>query len=310
MRYRLFAFLLLSILFLCSAHAEDETFYMLSDSGILCLVNRTETLPNDYEPDDLIKPDVPTRKESLQERIYMREEAAHALEDMFAAAMNEKALKLLAVSGYRSYGTQQVLFNQKANAVGRAQASLTVARAGQSEHQLGLAMDVQCADTPTLSQNFADTEEGQWVADNAHRFGFILRYKDEWKEITGYNYEPWHLRYIGISHATAVHMLNIPYEVYYEQIIRLPEYAIETGNPYLLSGIVQDLLDGDESVLLTLPETPSDPEKTLEKATEPYLPEETNYQQAVWAGFPTPVPTPAPRIDTDTEEFSYSNLKE
>ena len=179
MRYRIFALaVLFALLFSHSVLAEQEAD-ILSDSGILCLVNREKHLPKDYAPSDLVKPKVDTRKSSLQERIYMREEAAHALEDMFNAALTESALKLLAVSGYRSYGTQQVLFNQKAAAVSAATASLTVAKPGESEHQLGLAMDVQCPDTLTLSSNFAQTEEGRWVEENAHRFGFIIRYKAE-----------------------------------------------------------------------------------------------------------------------------------
>ncbi len=309
MRYRAFIlFLLAALIFSCPALAAEEAD-ILSDSGILCLVNRDKHLPKDYAPTDLVKPKVDTRKSSLQERIYMREEAAHALEDMFNAALTEAGLKLLAVSGYRSYGTQQVLFNQKAAAVGSAAASLTVAKAGESEHQLGLAMDVQCPDTPTLSSNFAKTEEGKWVAENAHRFGFIIRYKEEWKSLTGYNYEPWHIRYIGIAHATAVYMLDIPYETYYEQITRLPEYVLTEGNPYLLAGAVQDLINGDESILALLPADAQDTESVLRRASQRYLPADTTYQQAVWMGYPTPVPTPEPRVDTDTEEFSYADLE-
>ncbi len=305
MRTRLILFILLGCMLLSCAGADSP---MTQPGGILCLVNRESVLDKTYEPDDLIKPVVKTRKESLQERIYMRPEAAHALEDMFAAALSEKGYTLLAVSGYRSYGYQQVLFNQKASAVGAAHASLTVAKAGQSEHQLALAMDVQCADEPTLSEDFASTKEGQWVEENAHRFGFIIRYKEEWTEITGYAYEPWHLRYIGIAHATAVHMLNIAYETYYEQIVRLPAYVIEQGNPYLLAGVVRKLLDGSDDVLSLFPADPDDIEKALERASADFLPEEISYQQAVWAGYPTPVPTAAPRVDTDTEEASYDDM--
>lgn len=107
MRYRIFALaVLFALLFSHSVLAEQEAD-ILSDSGILCLVNREKHLPKDYAPSDLVKPKVDTRKSSLQERIYMREEAAHALEDMFNAALTESALKLLAVSGYRSYGTDR-----------------------------------------------------------------------------------------------------------------------------------------------------------------------------------------------------------
>ena len=300
-----FILFLLLICLLPSAMADSD---MTQPGGILCLVNRTNRLDKTYAPDDLIKPDVPTRKESLQERIFMRPEAAHALEEMFAAALSEKGYTLLAVSGYRAYGYQQVLFNQKREAVGAEKASETVAKAGESEHQLALAMDVQCADEPTLSEDFAYTKEGQWVEENAHRFGFIIRYKEEWTDITGYAYEPWHLRYVGVSHATDIHMLNIPYETYYAEMIKLPSYAIEQGNPYLLAGAVSDLLAGDEHILALLPEDAKDPEHILKQASQQYLPPEADYQQAVWLGFPTPAPTSAPRVDTDTDEMSYDQM--
>lgn len=300
--------LFLFLLILCTMPLAMADSDMTLPGGILCLVNRESTLDKTYEPDDLIKPDVPTRKKSLQERIFMRPEAAHALEEMFSAALSEKGYTLLAVSGYRSYGYQQVLFNQKREAVGAEKASLTVAKAGQSEHQLALAMDVQCADEPTLSEDFAYTKEGQWVEENCHRFGFIIRYKAEWSDTTGYAYEPWHLRYIGIAHATAVHLLNIPYETYYEQMIKLPAYVIEKGNPYLLAGVVEDLINGNESVLALFPEEPINEEQTLQTASARYLPPAVNYQQAVWLGYPTPAPTSAPRIDTDTDETSYDDM--
>lgn len=281
---------------------------MTEPGGILCLVNRQVSLDKSFEPENLVKPDVRTRKESLQERIFMTAEAAKALENMFDAALTEKGYTLLAVSGYRAYGYQQVLFNQKAEAVGRQKASLTVAKAGESEHQLGLAMDVQCADEPTLSIDFASTKEGKWVAENAHRFGFIIRYKAEWSDITGYSYEPWHLRYIGIAHATAVHMLDVAYEIYFEQMTKLPDYAIESGNPYLLAGAVKDLMNGNYDILSLLPENPKNVQNTLSQASKAYLPDDINYQQAVWIGYPTPAPTSAPRIDQDTDEVTYGDM--
>lgn len=296
------------ILLLCLIPSAFADSAMTQPGGILCLVNRESRLDKTYAPNDLIKPDVPTRKESLQERIFMRPEAAHALEDMFAAALSEKGYTLLAVSGYRAYGYQQVLFNQKKEAVGAEKASETVAKAGESEHQLALAMDVQCADEPTLSENFAYTKEGQWVAENAHRFGFIIRYKEEWTQVTGYAYEPWHLRYVGVAHATAIYMLDIPYETYYEQMIKLPAYAIEQGNPYLLSGAVRDLINDDESILALLPEHSQDIQRTLEQASLRYLPPDMDYQHAVWLGAPTPTPTSAPRVDTDTDETTYDQM--
>jgi len=300
----IFCFLLF-LLITTSALAASE---MTATDGILCLVNRETRLPKDYEPQDLIKPDVETRKDSLQDRIYMRKEAANALEEMFSAALTEKGYTLLAVSGYRSYGYQQVLYNQKVQAVGAAKASETVAKPGESEHQLGIAMDVQCADEPTLSEDFAFTKEGQWVSDNAHRFGFIIRYKAEWSDVTGYAYEPWHLRYVGVAHATAIHMLDIPYELYYEHLIKLPDYVIEQGNPYLLAGII-DALQLSDAPLALFPMDATDIDAVLQRASAPFLPNSVDYQHAVWAGYPTPTPTSAPRIDTDTEEYSYNQTE-
>lgn len=304
LRKKLFIFILVLLMLPVCVLATPMT----EPGGILCLVNREVSLEKEFEPEVLVKPDVRTRKESLQERIFMTEEAARALENLFGAALTEKGYTLLAVSGYRSYGYQQVLFNQKAQAVGRQQASLTVAKAGESEHQLGLAMDVQCADEPTLSIDFADTKEGQWVAENAHRFGFIIRYKEEWSDLTGYDYEPWHLRYIGTAHATAVYMLNIPFETYFEQLIKLPDYVIEHGNPYLLAGAIGDLVEGKPEILSLLPANPKNIQNTLSQASEMYLPDDMEYQQAVWLGYPTPAPTPAPRIDEDTEEVTYGDM--
>ena len=275
--------------------------------GYLALVNRDYVLAADYEPDDLVRPNVKATNGSA---ILMRSEAAAALEELFAAAKDEAGLTLYAASGYRSYGTQSAIFERKIKNTGsREKAQRLVAPPGASEHQLGLAMDLKATPTSNLSASFAKTKQGQWVAENAHRFGFIIRYKAEWKSMTGYNYEPWHIRYIGVAHATAVHMLNIPYETYYEQVIRLPEYVLTQGNPYLLAGAVQDLINGDESILALLPANAPDTDAALRRASQRYLPEDTSYQQAVWMGYPTPVPTPEPRVDTDTEEYSYSQME-
>ena len=275
--------------------------------GYLALVNRDYVLAADYEPDDLVRPNVEATNGSA---ILMRSEAAAALEELFAAAKDEAGLTLYAASGYRSYGTQSAIFERKIKNTGsREKAQRLVAPPGASEHQLGLAMDLKATPTSNLSASFAKTKQGQWVAENAHRFGFIIRYKEEWTDITGYAYEPWHIRYIGVAHATAVHMLNIPYETYYEQVIRLPEYVLTQGNPYLLAGAVQDLINGDESILALLPANAPDTDAALRRASQRYLPEDTSYQQAVWMGYPTPVPTPEPRVDTDTEEYSYSQME-
>lgn len=219
------------------------------DGGLLRLVNRDEKITKKYVPDDLVKPDVPVNKKNQEDQVDLRAEAAAALENMFRAAREEKGYVLLAVSGYRSYGSQQLLFNNKVASVGsKEKAWKKVAPAGASEHQLGLAMDVLSENYRLLNAGFLDTEEGKWLYENCHRFGFIVRYKKEWTDITGYSAEPWHFRYLGISHATAVSKLNIPYETYAQVARQLPEYILTHGNAVLLYGLVNDVLNGEGSL--------------------------------------------------------------
>ena len=256
------------------------------DDGLLRLVNRDEKITKKYVPADLVKPDVPTNKKSQQESIFMRAEAARALEDMFAAAKAEKGYTLLAVSGYRAFGLQQVMFNNKVEAVGsKERAWRTVAPAGASEHQLGLAQDVICDTYRYLNSGFADTDEGKWLYANCHRFGFIVRYLKEWDDITGYAAEPWHFRYLGVNHASAVQWLNIPYETYAHQAMELPEYVLVKGNAYLLYGIMENALNGDgclfEEICNAACETDAQQMAVIEEMTAYFLPEGISLSQAL-----------------------------
>lgn len=233
------AMLFVSISLYCHAASFD-------DDGVLRLVNRQQKITKNYQPDDLVKPNVPVNKKNQEDQVFMRREAAEALEKMFAAAKDEKGYVLLAVSGYRSYGEQQLIFNNKVEATGsREKAQKKVAPAGASEHQLGLAQDVLCDQFRLLNSGFLETDEGRWLYENCHRFGFIVRYKKEWSSITGYSAEPWHFRYIGVNHATAVHALNVPYETYAEKAMQLPEYILTHGNACLLYHAVEDAMQGD-----------------------------------------------------------------
>ena len=186
----------------------------MSLGGNLFLVNRDYALASDYVPNDLTRPDV----QMTSSNIKMRSEAAAALEEMFQAAKDEMGYTLVAVSGYRSYGQQSAIFERKVKNVGKKAALLLVAPPGCSEHQLGLAMDLGCKRNTSLTESFINTPEGAWVAENAHRFGYIIRYKEEWTEITGYSYEPWHVRYVGKEHAQRIHALDIPLEYYIAQL--------------------------------------------------------------------------------------------
>ncbi len=284
--------LALALLLLAPALLAEAS--MLDDDGILALVNREQKLSKTYVPEGLVKPDVKTRKKSQQERIFMRPEAALALETLFGAALQEMDYTLLAISGYRTYGEQQLLFNNKVAEVGSAaKARRTVAPAGASEHQLGLAMDVLCPDNSGLNKSFAASDEGIWLAENAHRFGFIVRYKEEWSEITGYAYEPWHIRYIGVPHATAVHALNVPLETYLSFAARLPEYVLTTAPSSVYIGVVGQALAGDETALAAICAAASEDE--IIALCAPFLPHGESWEQAVWRERPTPTPVPTPR---------------
>lgn len=160
------------------------------------IVNKQRPLnPLTYAPTDLVTPNVPLRTRG--EEMLVRQEAATALEAMFSDAAQE-GIHLILASGYRSYNFQQSLYSRYTRELGQAAADTQSARPGYSEHQTGWAIDVgatsrQCE----IEQCFGTMREGQWVADNAYKYGFVIRYAQGTENVTGYIYEPWHLRYVG-----------------------------------------------------------------------------------------------------------------
>ncbi|MFC5124573.1 D-alanyl-D-alanine carboxypeptidase family protein [Pseudoclavibacter helvolus] len=135
----------------------------------------------------------------------LRSEAATAVQTMFAAASAEAGLTLDMTSGYRDYGLQTELYNGYVADLGQEAADLTSARPGYSEHQTGLAADISSqGEGCVLEQCFSTTAGGQWLAANAHRFGFILRFPDGATATTGYEFEPWHYRYVGAETSAAM----------------------------------------------------------------------------------------------------------
>lgn len=201
----------------------DSYVDQMSLGGNLFLINRDYMISADYEPDDLVMPAVKRTSSS----VMMRKEAAEALEALFSAAKSEKKYTLVAVSGYRSYGTQNSIYNRKVKNVGKKKANLLVALPGASEHQLGLAMDVGCKSSTGLNGSFGSLPEGKWLAENCYRFGFIIRYKAEWTETTGYAYEPWHIRYVGVEHALKIKELDIPLEDYVSYLLKAQQMLSE-----------------------------------------------------------------------------------
>lgn len=186
------------------------------DPTITALVNKQFSLDENYAPDDLVTVDVPTILENPEVN-QLRQVAADALKAMFDKA-EESDIYLHARSGYRSYQTQVHLFQNYADQHGEEAANRYSARPGQSEHQTGLVMDVTSESVNyQLTESFGETVEGQWVSEHAHEFGFIIRYPEGAEEITGYIYEPWHLRYLGVDMATKVYESGLTYEEYLEE---------------------------------------------------------------------------------------------
>ena len=179
-------------------------------NGPLFLANRQWTVSEAYEPDDLQMSDVPGQVRR------MRREAAEALREMFTACKEETGLQLISISGYRSYAKQDSIYRRKLRSVKKnvAKAQEYVAPPGASEHQLGVAMDIGQKHKVNLEVSFAKTEGAKWCRENCWRFGFILRYDEDWEAITGYKYEPWHFRYVGREYAKELYDANIPLETW------------------------------------------------------------------------------------------------
>lgn len=178
----------------------------------LRLVNKQHGLPASYRSQQLVTLTIPTVYTKGSERTLMAAEAAHALARLYYDG-RKQGHTLYALSAYRSYATQKSLYNYWVNARGTAYASMYVARPGHSEHQTGLAVDMTSKQMRMgLYASFDQTPEGKWMIQNAHRYGYIVRYPKGKEKITGYNYEPWHLRYVGVKEATTMKQHNWTFE--------------------------------------------------------------------------------------------------
>ncbi|MBE3596902.1 MAG: M15 family metallopeptidase [Hydrogenibacillus sp.] len=184
--------------------------------SILVLVNKHRVLPTGFRPPDLVPADIPFDKPEGDERRLLREPAARAIEALFAAAKQD-GIELIGVSGFRSYELQQSIFDSNVRAKGKAEALRVSAPPGTSEHQTGLAIDVADASKRCLLEPcFGDTPAGRWLAAHAAEFGFIIRYPEGAEPVTGYAYEPWHLRYVGKEAAQEIAAREETLEAYLE----------------------------------------------------------------------------------------------
>lgn len=221
---------LLVALMSLSQTALDAYVAQTNLGGHLYLVNQTYLLSEDYVPPDLVQPLAAAGNSGT----LMRKEAADQLDLLFASA-KDAGYTLVAVSGYRSYSTQRTIYSRRTRSGDKKadqRARLFVAPPGASEHQLGLAMDLGRKGKTNLTASFGESDEGAWVREHAHRFGFIIRYKAQWTDITGYGDEPWHIRYVGPEHAGQIAALDIPMELYIQQLrmAKFGDYIMEDSS--------------------------------------------------------------------------------
>jgi D-alanyl-D-alanine carboxypeptidase len=194
-----------------TAKAFNKSQYSLTDpNSIWVVVNKIRPLqPEDYAPADLVIPNIPLRGSASNGEMHVRQVAATAVERMTADA-KAQGINFMLASGYRSYSLQVSVYGSEVKSYGQAKADSESARPGFSEHQTGLAIDLEDAGrTCEVADCFANLPEGKWLAANAYKYGFLLRYPQDKQSVTGYRYEPWHIRYIGTDLSNEMHKDNI-----------------------------------------------------------------------------------------------------
>lgn len=177
-------------------------------SSNILLANKDTPLGRDFVPENLVTTTVPSNKE-----IEIDKTANKKLTELFKAAKKE-GLDLLLVSGYRDYATQNDIFNEGVANDGLEHTTKYIAKPGESEHQTGLAVDIVSYSYMSLDDGFENSPTGKWLAANAYKFGFILRYPKDKENVTKYNYEPWHFRYVGDDIAKEIKDSGLTLEEY------------------------------------------------------------------------------------------------
>jgi len=189
----------------------DKNFYTDSKlvdnpNDLTIIVNKYNHVDKNFIPKDLV-----TLFDSTRGAKMVRP-AAEAYKEFIEAAKKD-GITLESTTAYRSYSFQNTLYTNYVKEDGVEEADTYSARPGSSEHQLGLAVDLN---DPNVSGSRLDDKDYEWVLNNSYKYGFIVRYKEEGVPITGYMEEPWHIRYLGVELATKVHESGLTYEEYYD----------------------------------------------------------------------------------------------
>jgi len=229
--------------------------------GIL-VANKSISLPEDYDPG-------------------MLPETSEAFAELQAAA-KEEGLNIYQGSGYRDYQYQITCYNSLVNAYGEEYANKISAKPGHSEHQTGYTVDCN-----SINETFINTPEGQWLDQHAHEFGFIIRYPKGKEDITGYSYECWHIRYVGVKAATEI----------FEQGLTLEEYL--------------DIVSIENDIPPTEPETI--PEEMPDQTDEYSIPESDTLSEEIIPEYQIPqedtVEPDIPEADEDEIEIIDAPLE-
>ena len=174
------------------------------------LVNKKNKLNSDFIPNNLVEV-----KYCSLDNFYLEEETANAYEQMYLDSIND-GLNISIRSAYRSYDEQKELYNTYLKLYGKSYVDKYVALPGHSEHQTGLAIDLESLECDI----FRNSKEYLWVKENTYKYGFIIRYQEGKEKITGYGAEEWHIRYVGKNAAEYIYKNNITFEEYYDLFLK------------------------------------------------------------------------------------------
>ncbi len=209
---------LTEVIALVNVHRDQDYYENMevtdTSKGNTMLVNKYNSLSKDYEVEDL---KTISKTYSYGDNKKLNKEAYDAFISLADDAKKE-GYTILIVSSYRTYQDQEDVWKDYKASFGTKKADAYAARAGSSEHETGLAIDV--ADYNDKNDKFEATESFKWMQTNAHKYGYILRYPKGKENITGYSYEAWHYRYVGIDTATKVYNEGITYDEYYEYYLK------------------------------------------------------------------------------------------
>lgn len=235
-------------------HPVSEELIRLNPATdpLLVLVNKKVELTSHYVP-EVRDVNVPWKYDN--DPVQMVPEAAEALERLVAASV-EAGYDLKAISGYRSYSRQKRTYAASLNDPSSGGAVLN-AKEGCSEHQTGLAVDISGKEARYNEvQYYGETESGIWLQEHCAEFGFVIRFRAEWRSVTGYKAEPWHLRYVGTEHARAITEMNVPFETYLEYLTLAWQDRVERENlrgTLIALGTVHTLSASGSTFLLAEP---------------------------------------------------------